>query len=184
LKISPRYTVEDWNAAFRGEPDWNRAIDIVKDRIEGRFIRWIDLLLPKEFSGFAIIALDCLLLETLYGFLNGASTGDTKTSYKTILMGPPFSFDENLATEFYKNVRNGVVHDTETRKGWTIRMTPQTKTIERDLSGGWILNRTMFHSALKTAFEDWIAQLRAGDETLRENMRRRMDEIINKHYAT
>jgi hypothetical protein len=183
MKISPRYTVDDWNAAFQGEPDWNRAIDIVKDRIEGRFVRWIDPLVLKEFSGFVIMALDCLLLETLHGFLNGASTRDTRTAYKSILMAPPFCFDESLATEFYENVRNGVVHDTETRKGWMIRMTPQTQIIEKDAFGIWILNRTMFHSALKTAFEQWLAKLRAGDQTLRENMRRRMDEIIDRHSA-
>lgn len=180
MKISPRFTVDEWNAAFLGEPDWNKAIDIVKDRIEGRFIRWIDPLLPKEFSGFAIIALDCLLLETLYGFHNGASTLDTGTAYTAILTAPPFSFDEDLAKKFYKNVRNGVLHDTETRKGWVIRMTPQKRIVERD-AGKWILNRSMFHKALKTALEDWIAKLRAGNQTARDNMQRRMNEIINKH---
>jgi hypothetical protein len=162
MKISPTYTVDDWRAAFQDEPDWERAIDIVKDRIEGRFIRWIDLLLPNEFSGFAIIALDCLLLETLYGFLNGESTRDTKRAYCTILMKPPFSFDEDLARSFYENVRNGIVHDTETRKGWLIRITRRTRIVERDASGTWILDRTKFHTALKVAFENWIGELQAG----------------------
>jgi len=65
--------------------------------------------LPKEFSGFAILALDCLLLETLYGFQTGTSTRDTENAYKAILMEPTFSFDEGLAIAFYQNVRNGVI---------------------------------------------------------------------------
>jgi hypothetical protein len=81
------------------------------------------------------MVLDCLLLETLYGFLNGASTHKTSTAYKAILMAPPFCFDEDLATAFYENVRNGIVHDTETRNGWMIRMTPQSRIVERDGSG-------------------------------------------------
>jgi hypothetical protein len=82
---------------------------------------------------------------------------------------------------FYENVRNGVIHDTETRKGWLIRMTRQTRIVERDASGNWILDRAMFHGALKMALEDWIAKLRVGNQTARDNMRRRMNEIIDKH---
>jgi len=33
MKISPKYTVDDWNGAFRGEPNWNKAMEIVKERI-------------------------------------------------------------------------------------------------------------------------------------------------------
>src|ERR1017187_1707684 len=84
MRLSPKYTLDNWNAAFQGPPAWDKAIDIVQDRIEGRFTRWIDPMLPKEFAGFAIIALDCLLLETLHGFLTGASTYQTRNVYKEI----------------------------------------------------------------------------------------------------
>src|ERR1017187_2456379 len=116
MRLSPKYTLDNWNAAFQGPPAWDKAIDIVQDRIEGRFTRWIDPMLPKEFAGFAIIALDCLLLETLHGFLTGASTYQTRNVYKAMLMASPFGFDEALAVAFYDNVRCGILHDNETRK--------------------------------------------------------------------
>jgi hypothetical protein len=39
------------------------------------------------------------------------------------------------------------------------------------------------NSALKAEFKDWVAKLRGGDEALRSNMRKRMNEIIAKHYG-
>src|ERR1039457_4257828 len=94
MRLSPKYTLDNWNAAFQGPPAWDKAIDIVQDRIEGRFTRWIDPMLPKEFAGFAIIALDCLLLETLHGFLTGASTYQPRNVYtldnwNAAFQGPP-----------------------------------------------------------------------------------------------
>jgi hypothetical protein len=48
---------------------------------------------------------------------------------------------------------------------------------------GYVINRTKFHKAVISTFEDWIAELRGGERTLREKMRLRMDEIITKHYG-
>ena len=182
MLLSPNYSVRHWRElAFTSEPDWQRAIDIVEDRIRGRFIRWIDQLVGQEFAGFATVALDCLLLETLYGFQAGCSTKDTLKAYKSVLMAAPLSFEECLAKNFYDNIRCGIIHDTETRKGWLIRMDTE-ETVRKDQSGNLVLNRTMFHERLKEAFEAWITKLRGGDVALRENMRCRMDEIIKKHY--
>jgi len=63
--LSPDFTVDDWNKlALTAEEHWQTAVDTVEDRINGRFIRWIDLVIGQEFAGFAAVALDCLLLET------------------------------------------------------------------------------------------------------------------------
>jgi len=183
VRLSPRFTVNDWKKlSFATEEDWQKAIEIVDDRIHGRFIRWVDGLIDSEFAGFASTALDCLLLETYYGFRAGASTRDTQKVYRTVLTAPPFCFSDALAKAFYENVRNGIIHDTETRKGWIIRMEAQSQTVVCDGAGSHILNRTMFHDTLKKGIEGWITQLRLGDTALRENMRNRMDEIIKKHY--
>ena len=64
-----------------------------------------------------------------------------------------------------------------------IRMTPQNSMVEQDSRGGYVLNRTMFHEALKSALFDWITKMRRGDDGLRDKMRRRMDELIDKHFA-
>jgi hypothetical protein len=137
-------------------------------------------LIRKEFAGFAVVALDCLLLETLYGFQEGRSSPG-KEAYEKILMEPPFSLAEDQVMGIYKNIRNGIIHDTETRKGWRIRMDTEALVTRNKDEGGFILNRTMFHKALNEAFEAWVKKLRGGDVAPRESMRCRMDEIIKKH---
>jgi hypothetical protein len=75
-----------------------------------------------------------------------------------------------------------VIHDAETRKGWLIGKTvPSSAMPEPEKNGGYKLNRTKFHGAVKATFEDWIVKLRAGDTDLRDKMRRRLNEIIDKH---
>ena len=49
---------------------WKRALEIFDDRIQGRFFEPINTLKGKDINqnGFAVMALDCLLVETLYQF--------------------------------------------------------------------------------------------------------------------
>ena len=54
LKVSPRYTDKQWNAAFDGREDWDTAINIVEDRIKGRWLDAADKLRDEPNSGFAV----------------------------------------------------------------------------------------------------------------------------------
>lgn len=184
MKISPRYTDKQWNVAFDGREDWESAIMIVEDRIRGRWLDAADRLLGEKHSGFAILALDCIILESVWGFVNGKAVPKRQEEqvYRDILTGPRFGWSAALSEEFRQFVRNGVIHDAETRKGWLVeRTTPSGVTPQRNKAGGYRLNRTMFHIALRKTFEDWITALRAGDGGLRNRMRDRMDQIIAKH---
>lgn len=184
--ISPNYHYSDWQKlGLNDEGEWNVAIDIVEDRIKGRFSKWIDQIETSRFSGFAVIALDCLLLETIYGFQQGASTKDTKAAYKSLLTSSFLGFDQATAESFTENVRHGVIHDTETRKGWLIEMSrPAEGIVERDSLGTFVLNRIHFHAALKELLDDWLARLRSGDDIdARQKMKTRMEQIIEKHFS-
>src|SRR5438874_2383721 len=79
-RISPKYRADDWKALNLSDPkspDWSTAIDIFRDRIHGRFLAPVDAIANhtdcqiQEFSGFTIIAIDCLLIETLNQFYQG-----------------------------------------------------------------------------------------------------------------
>ena len=80
IKISPRYYQKDWDDLVletRDSPDWDIAIKIFEDRMEGRFLKQIEILDKNPdrkigvFAGFAIMALDCLFIETLEQFFKG-----------------------------------------------------------------------------------------------------------------
>jgi hypothetical protein len=186
LKLSPRYTEKHWSDAFDGREDWETAINIVEDRIKGRWLDAGDRLLNEPHSGFAIIALDCIVLESLWGFMNGKAVpqGREQEVYREILTGTAFGLSEDLSENFRALVRNGIMHDAETRKRWLVEKTvPRQGVAEKRKSGDYVLNRTRFHSALKTTFKDWVSKVRKGDVPLRGKMRDRMNEIIAKHYA-
>jgi hypothetical protein len=179
--ISPRYRASQWTALQLDpgdEVDWLRAVDIVENRIMGRFVRWVDCIAARRFSGFAVVALDCLLLETLIGFMTGEpSKGPDALLTKKIGNGE-FNFSDEQARLFRENVRNAVIHDTETRHGWIIRPGTSDGQILTSQAEGISLNRDAFHSALARELGAWLAKLRAGDKTLRKHMRDRMDQII------
>src|SRR5580692_11899275 len=109
--------------------------------------------------------------------------GNTKKVYKTFLTGKltntqKFSLADSVAQSFYENVRNGILHDTETRKGWIIEQTRPKNLHVEQIGQNFVLNRSMFHEALKSEFEQWLERLRAGDRQLRLNMKNRMKELV------
>lgn len=186
MKLSPKYTENQWKTAFDGSEDWATAINIVEDRIKGRWLASAHILLDEPNAGFAILALDCIVLESLWGFMNGKPVPQhqERQVYQAILTGPRFGWTAQQSEDFRKLVRNGIIHDAETRKRWVVGKTIPAGVIPKmKKTGEYQLNRTKFHRALTGAFEDWITLLRSGDATLRGNMRQRMDQIIATHYA-
>jgi len=76
IRISPNYRKSQWlslDLENNKLDDWEIAIKIFKDRIEGRFLTHIDLIEKQSsiLSGFVILSLDCLLIETLEQFYKG-----------------------------------------------------------------------------------------------------------------
>ena len=79
--ISDKYTYQDYlKLNFKVDSYnnvWNKAIDIFKDRIETRYFFAIDKLMEKKDIyemrkyGFAIVTLQCSLLDTLAKFRYG-----------------------------------------------------------------------------------------------------------------
>jgi hypothetical protein len=186
LCLSPQYNEEQWRAAFDNGEDWKTAINTVEDRIKGRWLDAAQLLLPRPGFGFAILALDCVVIESMWGFMNGKPTPSgrekAKAVYRSILTRPTFGFKETESDNFLELIRNGIMHDAETRNQWLVEKTIPRNAIISKNKGGYVLNRTKFHEALSAAFECWIADLRGGNVALRENMRKRMDQTIDRQY--
>lgn len=185
MRLSPRYTEKQWKSAYDAG-DWNKVIDIVEDRIRGRWLDAADKLINERYSGFAIVALDCIILESLWSFKNGKPVprGRERQVYQDVLMGPPFDWKQAESDSFREFVRNGIMHDAETRRRWLVEKTvPRDSIAKKDKDGNFVLNRTKFHKAMAVAFEEWLLKLREGDTTLRKNMANRMNQIIARHYT-
>ena len=75
IKISPIYYQKDWtdlNLNANDKPNWDKAIEIFIDRIDGRYFKQIEILEKNNsHSGFVIMSICCLLIETLEQFWKG-----------------------------------------------------------------------------------------------------------------
>ena len=92
IKISPKFYQKDWldlDLSKNSKENWDKAIEIFKDRIEGRYFKQIQALDNNQdisirlFSGFAIMSLTCLLVETLEQFWTGNITTSRKNKQNT-----------------------------------------------------------------------------------------------------
>jgi hypothetical protein len=75
-------------------------------------------------NGFAMMALSCLMIESLESFHRGWRT--TKVSGAEAFDSffsryPEFSVFTLVAADFYRNIRCGILHQGETTGGWRVR---------------------------------------------------------------
>lgn len=192
IAISPKYRKHHWQEALSAE-DWEMMVAIFHDRIEGRFLKPIRLIEKDaeiaEFSGFSILALDCLIIETLRQFYEGIN--ETKRykneeAFCNFFIDSKYfrdHFDTYSASTFYKHYRCGLLHQAQTKGKSIIRIDQDTmvKAINKsEKLIGLIINRLLFHKALEDEINDYLSKLiSGGDEnsTLRKNFIKKMNFI-------
>jgi hypothetical protein len=54
-------------------------VNVIRDRLEGRFLRFASNCLTAKHSGFVVLAIDCLLAETIQQFIDGVTNGDGRS---------------------------------------------------------------------------------------------------------
>ena len=192
IAISPKYRKHHWQLALNNE-DWETMVAIFKDRIEGRFLKPIRLIESDtengEFSGFSILALDCLIIETLNQFYLGTdeTEGKHKIAFWNFFRNSEFfkmHFTRKIAYIFYTQYRCGILHQAQTKGKSLIRVDEDfmVKAIETETGEpkDLIINRELFHSAIEEEISDYIRKLRSGGEgnlMLRNNFIKKMNFI-------
>lgn len=178
--------------------DWARAITAFQRRFAERFIKPADAILEQdnddkdipEGRGFAVLALDCLLLESLYGYQRGRHTraGATSEAFERVLLEEPFrgAFEpENRAARFGRAVRNSILHDGETRDGWIVWKSWSTSgpMVEPTNNGVTRVYRDVFHIGVKSYVDAYFVNLCGHDvrgADLRENFKCRVNELCRE----
>jgi hypothetical protein len=121
LRISPKYTGAHWKALDVTNPaHWPKAVRIVRDRLHGRFLHFADKCLKADYSGFVVLAIDCLLAEALQQFIDGIpdGTGQSKALSKKFLEGArfqPYFGTDAIRLAFYQDIRCGLLHQQRQR---------------------------------------------------------------------
>jgi len=154
--------------------------------------------------GFAIMSLCCLLAETLQSFrespgkpadtagpytypdgscVKPVSSPSTNDQFKKFLRRPAFGGafnDAKIAKKFVDGVRNGILHDAETR-GWRIWRDEPLDQIVEPQAEGYALNRNEFYRALKGEFDSYLQDLRNPlNAQLRGSFVKKMSRVAEK----
>jgi len=173
--------------------DWNRAVEIFAARIQDRYLEPVDLLIKADESrssimerryGFSIMAIDCLLIETLQSFRDGLKDTKHKSremfkKYLTERKGFRDHFDEEQANSFFDNFRCGILHQAEIMGPSLLWSVGPLKGEKAD--GTPHINRTIFHEILKEEFKRYCDELKdPANSELRKNFRFKMDFIVRK----
>ena len=116
-------------------------------------------------NGFSMMAICCLLIETLEAFYRGWP--DTKyKSEKAFLKFftrdrsfIDFSTDD-IPSIFYKNIRCGILHQGETTGGWTLTRKSDWPLLNKTKK---IINVTKFMKTLSKSLKDYRDELLTAD---------------------
>jgi hypothetical protein len=176
-------------------PDWDTAFRYFHARINDRFLEPVEVLRDAEKNlpprakkfGFAILAIDCLLCETLQCFYEGRISSEEKSNIQSpgssnvfcrFLMErqtfKPYFPTKPLARNFYEDFRCGIFHQAQT--------TGRTKIISVgalvERSTEYVrVNRELFHDGIKVEVKTYVDLLKQRDKTLLANFKKKMDFI-------
>lgn len=189
LRISPKFTSADWHALDRhSQGNWGKAARIVKDRLDGRFLRYANNCLRSPHSGFVVLAIDSLFLETLQQFRDGIIDGIGKSELMvtSFLAGKRFQpeFDQKARKAYYKDIRCGLLHQAEAKRMWLVRRN-QACILQSSTDGeGYIIDVLLFHKAVRDSLNDYLRELTNPENgNVRANLWTKMDHICSVRTA-
>lgn len=202
------WTSEHWaKLDLATEDGWKTAIEIFEDRVQYRYLDAVQSLKTEDDAyywkyqrrrfGFAVMALDCLLLETLAQFYEGLRDSDearkvlgqNNTEFYVGFLSKSSlvlrnSFDEEKARIFYKTIRCGILHQAETKNSTTIRyVNDSERSIPLELSKdkiGLVIYWAAFHELVMKEFQAYCFCLRSGEPPIyRTNFKTKMNYICH-----
>ncbi|NVK34261.1 MAG: hypothetical protein HWE23_07265 [Rhodobacteraceae bacterium] len=198
FEIAPGHRVKGWRSLTLDEKnstssDWTKAIAILDSRIRRRFIEPAQLLIDAETgksrgtNGFAVLAIDFLLIETIQGFRQGLTNhnGQSKALFKAFLTNwpaftaclPQGSDADDLAVSVYEQGRCALHHTGSTDRV-IVRKSGKMFVFHND--GRIVINRTLLHQQLVKAFDVYIAALtNPANIDMRERFKQKMAHICS-----
>lgn len=174
--IARFYTSDQWKALNLEDTsvvseDWKQAVEMFKARITERFFKPVDKLIDTQEScedtnGFVVLAIDCLVIETLQGFRDGLKNhkGESKNlftkflrSWKLFIDALPQGLEPEVAAkDFYFDCRCALLHSGQT-DGFIVGVTGPAFAFEG--KGLHKINRTELHKELKAEFDRYLVEL-------------------------
>lgn len=188
INISPQYSRDDYHvlnlSLSSDDSAWNSAVNILRDRIQGRYIDQIDMLSGDiNTNGFTIMALNCLLIEALYQFENGLkeTKSSNKENYAKFLrkMDSNAFYNDEIAKKFYTNIRCGILHSAQTKE--ESRLTDREGFVATIENNVLIVSVKGVADLIKNHFDNYsVKLLNPAEIKLRENFLKKMKYVCRK----
>ena len=189
MKIAGNLTISNWNELSKNlncenDDNWGLAFYFFEERIRTRYINPIKSILEigdNLGEGFAVVNLQCSLIETIESFINGCNSEynsrKRKTQWKkgvTIIFNSnkeifisffnnrtPFkelNIDGGL---FYQDVRCGLLHETQTKNNWKIKCdTAESGLAYQEINNRNIVEKIIHRENFQIYLEKLIARYR------------------------
>jgi hypothetical protein len=184
MRISRNYKAQHWKAlTFASEADWQTAVTIFIDRLETRYLMHIRELLRHRTTGFAVLTLDCAIVETLEQFRRESKEtprGQGKQYFTSFLTETSFSkyVTEKQAGLFYKTIRCGLLHQAEAKSSLVKRSSTLPLIAFTQDKKGLIVNAKAFHKQLEETIHEYTDKLlKPESASAREAFRNKMNSI-------
>ncbi|MEJ7609907.1 MAG: hypothetical protein WKF88_01880 [Ferruginibacter sp.] len=203
IKIAGKMTIKDWEKFrmkldYKNDANWDLAYSLFYKRIKLRYLNPIQAIVDLDFKngeGFAIVSLQCSLIETIECFFDGwiydfATNGAKK--YNKILgveknnnegifrnffeTRIPFKNVKIDGVEFYRQVRCALLHETQTKSSWKI-ISKKEKPFYYEQDGLYIINRNEFQKAIEKVIKQYKQNILFGPD--KENLRKYFIEKID-----
>lgn len=186
--ISKIYNSDNWielNLTDENNNEkWEQGIKIIRDRFESRFLDIIHLIKNNECSGFLLMSIYCLLIETLMQFYLGEESTDKRfigshwRAFRDFFQQSDF-FKDDFKTDkicriFYSHFRCGLLHQAETKGESKIKIQQEAmlKVIKNQTRASLIIDRGKFHNCLSKEIESYFQNLLNNKKNyLGENLR-------------
>ena len=133
-------------------------VKLIGHRFDNRYLKHI----KSIDSGFLIMAVSCFVIETLQSFREGKpdSRGIEKDMFINFFEHDKDNFPDfnQVSTEFYKHIRCGILHQSETTNAWRVlRSGKLLDTI------GFSINAELFLKSLDKSVTKYLDELTHSD---------------------
>lgn len=178
IYLSSSVTVKQYRA-WEAEKKSTEIAAFIHQRFGERFLAPFEMLPSSLKSGFAQMAICCLMIETLESFYKGwKGTSGVKGSdvFEEFFTRVSYFHDlKGLGGEFYKHIRCGILHQAETTGGWLIRR--RGALVDKSNK---VLNADKFMKMLQIALDDYCQEITSArwNDVIWRKCRRKMNAII------
>ena len=216
MKIAGKLTIKDWidlvggieedkvTIDYKSDEKWSLAFYFFEERIRTRYLNPIKAILEMGDNlgeGFAIVNLQCSLIEMIESFINGwiyshKPRGWFKNGQKSEVINNACIFKSFFANrinikdlkidggDFYESVRCALLHETQTKNNWKIKKGIKDGTAFEEKDRFKIIYRENFQIDLETLIENYKISIVNGDDfdgisacELRENFISKFNHI-------